>query len=159
MCIWNFEADYAILQLMAELDLKPRLPDTRADWYSFELGRIGLIVACAVIAWIAGYVGGGVRDADSWVALASKFSIVTVALIVAVALLRIVDMINLRLRVSQQAERSRAISKQFRKLLETQSPGVAERAGKIDAEALIDRALQKEEHAAASSRSESKLGI
>jgi hypothetical protein len=144
---------------MAELDLKPRLSDAQADQHSFELGRIGLIVACAVIALIAGYVGGGVRDADSWAALASKFFIVAVALILAVALLRIVDMINLRRRVSKQAERSRAFSNRFRELLEMQSPGVAQRARKIDAEALIDRALQKEDHTAASSRSESKLGI
>ena len=93
-----------------------------AEQRASELRRLTLVFVCAAIAFVVGSVGANVGQALGWAPMVRSALTVAVAFIVAAALLRIADVLALRLRFSSQAERSLALSNEARRRLEARLP-------------------------------------
>jgi len=111
-----------------------------------------------VLSMIARYASGTAGREASWVALANDFAIPVVALIVAAAALRAVDLLMLRHRISAETARSEYLSAEIRGVLEDRFHGVTDRARQVDAADLVDRALGKDRRASAQGRPGSTAG-
>jgi hypothetical protein len=102
--------------------------------------RLALLGAAAGIAFIAGYLGGTSASA-TWQQTTGNLVSMVLAFVIAIALLRFVDAVTLHLQVSGRGARSRRLAEETRQLLKQHFPGVDERAQQIDAQELVDRAL------------------
>ena len=116
-------------------------PRSSAPLTNHGLERVGLLLTCAIVGLIGGYVGGAAERATPWSELAIILAIPVGALIVAAAVLRALEAFSLRGRIFDDVAHSRELSMIFRATLEERFPGVAARAHEIDAAGLVERAL------------------
>ena len=127
-----------------------QMAESARERRAFEYSRLALVLLCAIVGLVAGYVGGGMGHDMSVATLSGYLAIAFVAFLVAAGLLRLIDVLVLRTTVSVQRGRSAMLSSELRARLESRDPEIANKARNINAEALIDRALHYDRNKAPS---------
>jgi hypothetical protein len=99
-----------------------------------------LIAVCALVALIAGHIGGGVSGSQSWPQLLAVAATMLVAVIVAASVLRLATLAAVHQDIARQVAVSDALSSEIYGRLEDRFPGVAERAEEIAPGSLFSKA-------------------
>jgi len=116
-----------------------------AEQRAYDMRRFGLLAACVFLALVAGYVGSRAAESLSTATVALNLSLAFVAFIAAAAVLRTLDAVAIRRRVSYRTARSELVSKEIRDRLEALYPGIGDRVSDEYAASVLSNALKKEE--------------
>lgn len=106
------------------------------DWQ-----RLALLAACGFVAGIIAAVVAAFPQETDILSVIAAIATGAASLLVAVALLRLVDAIVLRRWLSLRADDIASMNANTRRMLESRNPEVAARAARLDAGELLDRAL------------------
>lgn len=130
---------------MGNVLTRPRQPsqDAGAPGDRHEWPTIAILAISAILGFGGGLLGAEVLSEASWQVVAIRVASVAVGVMLAVTLLRIVDVLSLRKTISREIRLSRERSARIRARMEEAYPGVSARARDIDANQLLDEALAK----------------
>ena len=101
-----------------------------------------LVVVCAAVALVVGYLGSKVATFDRASQVIAAGAAVFVAIVVAVGLLRYINAL-ISLKAATQSDYSAAISETLIRRLEKTAPDVAEQARQIDPSDLLRDGLER----------------
>ena len=118
--------------------------DIRHGHAPLEYTKLVVIAAGGVMGLVGGVIGSEMAETASWQSMIANVALMAVAFVCLSALLRSLDLLGLRHRLTAQTRRSEALSEEIRTRLEGRSPGVTDRARQVDASDLVRRALSDE---------------
>ncbi len=123
-----------------DFGLEATAPETvrRArDWR-----RLALLTTCGLVAGVVAAVVTAFRHEIDILSAITAIATVAAALLVAVALLRLVDAMVLRRWLSLRADTIASMNTNARRTLQSRDPEVVARAERLDAGESLDRALR-----------------
>ena len=114
----------------------PETVHTTRDWQ-----LLALLAACGFVAGVIAGVVAAFRQETGVLSVITAIATVAATLLVAVALVRLVDAMVLRRWLSLRADNIASMNAKTRRILQSRNPEVAARAARLDAGELLDRAL------------------
>jgi len=119
----------------------PELHDDRADERAQSWKTMAVLIFSGFLGLGGGLLGADLRDDVSWQVVAINVAAVAVGVMLAVVLLRIVEVLSLRQAIGREIRTFHERSARIRARFEDAYPGVSARAHDIDPGRLLDEAL------------------